>query len=174
MVENKAQVIYSYHWLVRWSNILFNILAFVMPIYYAGKFTYRAIAFNVLSPFVLIVIFLAAVIICMGLVITANFFSDVNADQFGLYVSFLWYRLPVAWQDIIEIKEIKPFLFNLSKRPTMWVVSTRALTPFHRLYGLLYAFNFYPSFTFHFAIENCEDLINKIKQRRFDASAGEK
>jgi hypothetical protein len=167
--ENTGQTTYRYPWYIRWFfTIPLNISAFVIPIYFVGKFIFRVITKKSLSPEVLLAILFNVVFICVVLILTANFFPEVKADNLGLYVSFLWYRLPVTWQDIIEIK---PSFFNLPNRPTTWVVLTRTLTPFHRLYGLLYAFTFHPSFILRYEIENRGDLIEKIAQRRYELSA---
>jgi len=163
--EGTTQIVYRYPWYTRWHTILFNILAFVMPVYLVGRVLLRAVTENIApSPVVLLAILFSAVFLSAVLVLTANFYPEISADKNGLCVSFLWYRLPVTWQDIIGIR---PSFFNLPNRPTMWVVGTRALTPFHRLYGLLYAFIFHSSFIISIGIENHEDLIQKIEHRRF-------
>jgi hypothetical protein len=174
-VENTPQVIYRYSWYWRWFTGLFNVsalLALLLPVFFMGALIFGAMngelpvwAEGSLSRSLLYLLLIA---ICgsVTMALTGNFLPEIRADQNGLQVSFLWYRLPVPWQDIVGIKPF--FGVKFQKRPVyMWVVRTRALTPLHRLYGLIYGFTFSPSFIVISTIENYVDLIRKINQRRF-------
>jgi hypothetical protein len=165
LTNDLNQTIFRYPGYRRWSTILYNISAFVIPVYIASLAIFRAVTakLHFTSAGLLSLVF-EAIFISTVLVLTANFYPEVRVDRNGLYVSFLWYRLPVTWQDIIEIK---PSIFNLPKHPTTWVVRTQALTPFHRLYGLLYGFTAHPSFIITHGIANCDKLIQMINQHSF-------
>ena len=157
---NSTQMIFRYSIITRLFTIIFNIAAFATPMYLIGNVVLQQTTENMsVLPTVLYSIFLGVV-----LVITANFYPEIIADQKGLQVQFLWYRLPVLWQDIVEVK---PSWFNLPNRPTTWVVQTRKLSQFHRLYGLLYSSASLPSFIVRYEIENREAILEMIKRRRF-------
>jgi hypothetical protein len=163
--EASEGIAFRYSIVTRLFNIIFNISAFLAPVYLVGKFAfqfydkYQSLSFSALLPVLLYSLFLGIV-----LVITANFYSEIIADGNSLHVQFLWFRLPVFWQDIVEIK---PSFFNFPNHPTTWVVQTRKLSQFHRLYGLLYSFSFLPSFIIRYEIENREAIIEMINKRRF-------
>ncbi len=163
--ETSEQLTFRYSIITRLFSAIFNVLAFLTPIFLVGNFAIRyyakhaSLSFSALLPTLLNSLFYGVV-----LVITANFYSEIIADKNGLQVQFLWFRLPLLWQDIVEIK---PSFFNLSSRTTTWVVQTRKLSHFHRLYGLLYSFSFLPSFIVCNEIENREVIIEMINRRRF-------
>jgi len=159
------QIIFRYSSTLRWFTITTNIAAFLIPVYLVGNFIIRYYAkYNTLSLTVSFPILIYSVFLGLALVITANFYPEIIADKNGLHVQFLWYRLPLSWQDILVIK---PSLFNLNKHTTTWVVQTRKLSHFHRLYGLLYSFSLLPSFIIRYEIENREAIVEMIKKRRF-------
>jgi hypothetical protein len=170
MIPNSSeQTTFRYPFFLRWFTFVFNLLAFAMPVYLVSRLLFKTSNQNTpLLPAVLLAIFFNAVFLGVVLILTANFFPEITANKNGLQVQFLWLRLPLLWQDIIEIK---PSFFNLPSRPTSWVVRTQKLTAFHRLYGLLYSFTFLPCFIIRYEIENREALIEMINKRRFEKSS---
>jgi hypothetical protein len=162
-VKNSEKIKFRYPFLIRLFTIAATISAFLTPIYIIGNFVLQYSAKNVLvEQTILLATLYKALAYCVALVFFANAYPEITVDKNGLYVHFLWYRLPLTWQDIIEVK---PYFFSLPNRPS-WVVRTRKLTPFHRLYGLLYSFTFLPSFFIFSTIENYEELTKIINKRR--------
>ena len=163
--ETSEKMTFRYSIITRLFSIIFNAAAFLAPIYLVGNFAiryyakYTSLSLSALLPTLLYSLFFGVV-----LVITANFYSEIIADKDGLQVQFLWFRLPVLWQDIVEIK---PSIFNLPNHTTTWVVQTQKLSHFHRLYGLFYSFSFLPSFIIRYEIENREAIIEMVNKRRF-------
>ena len=141
---------------IRWFALTFNILGFLSPIYFVVSFAIKASQTDIpVSPLVWLVVVFRALLIGIFLIITANYFCEITADENGLWVSFLWLQLHIQWQNIIEIK---PTILN-SKSWTSWVVLTNTLTPFHRLYGLIYGLSSLPGFIITPAISNKEELV---------------
>jgi len=146
---------------IRWSALAFNVLGFLTPIYFVVSFAIKASQTG--SPillFVWLVVIFRAVLIGIFLILTANYFCEITADENGLWVSFLWLRLQIRWQNIIKIK---PTTFN-SKSWASWIILTNTLTPVHRLYGLIYGLSSRPGFVIAPTITNKEELIQLIKE----------
>jgi len=90
----------------------------------------------------------------------ANFWPAIEICEQGLRVEFFWFRLFVGWEQVVSIKR-SPSQWRLKT----WVVKTRALTPFHRLYGLLNGLAIAPCFLIHSNLENCHEIVEQIKER---------
>ena len=102
---------------------------------------------------------------------SANLYTEIISDEDGLLVRFSFWRFRVKWDDIVEIKPGPlDFLFRpLSKVLSVFttqIVITKALTPFHRFYGL-YGFSFHPSFLVHSNISGFEKLIFRIQNKAY-------
>ena len=114
-------------------------------------------------------IFAAAFTVCAFL-IAAYYFPDVDVDDEGLYVEFLWKRIRVSWEDVVELKPVFRYGIPSFGRPVPVIVLTKKLTPFHRIYGLLYGFSTKPAFVIQPAISEFEllktDIEKHIKQDR--------
>jgi hypothetical protein len=158
------QVTYRYAWYHRWFSPTFNFAALVWPVFLWASL---ATAKNpiVLSGNQLDSVVSATIFGFVVLVLTANFFPEIGASTDGLAVSFIFFHLTVRWEDIIDVR---PSIFGWPGRPSVWVVRTRALTPFHRLYGLLYALKPEPSFIVSHHLAQHKDLLNRIYRRRFN------
>jgi hypothetical protein len=87
---------------------------------------------------------------------------DIVADNQGLLVEFLWIKLRVGWNQIKQVKPAFPFAWLVVKQKASMIVLTNALTPFHRIFGLLYGFTLLPSFVIHPTINDFDLLIAKI------------
>ncbi|MEW5941970.1 MAG: hypothetical protein AB1750_20080 [Chloroflexota bacterium] len=100
----------------------------------------------------------------------AHFYSEIIADDEGLLVQFCFWHLRVRWDDVIkmELTTKNLLMYNIlaGLLSAHYVVKTRALTPFHRFYGL-YVSSFQPSFMFHSSISSLDDLQSSIKNNKF-------
>jgi len=137
---------------------MFNLAGIFLPVYILLQYLPISID-NVFS--ILIMSALPSGI----LLLTANYFPDIEVDENNIYVSFIWMRLSIPLDDLITIKPT--FFSRLLKpsSPAIWVVATQWLSPFHILYGLLYGFWWYPSFIIHSEIENFKDLRSFLHRR---------
>ena len=95
---------------------------------------------------------------------------EIISDQDGLLVQFCFWHLRVRWIDIVEVKPIKwnifinPMMKNFSDFPS-FLVKTRVLTPFHRLFDLQ-GLSLQPSFIFHYNISGRDELRSSIQQKK--------
>jgi hypothetical protein len=96
------------------------------------------------------------------MLLTANFFPDVAVSSDGLEVSFLWRTLRVPWSALVALR---PSRRLLRYGGSNWVIATNALTPFHRLYGFLYAFWSHPSFIVPLGLPGQSDLLETIRSK---------
>ncbi len=104
--------------------------------------------------------FLLSLTLGVFIILSANFFCDVAADEKGLYVSFFWKRYAVRWKDVIGIKPI----FWVPRRAKVQIVFANSLTPFHRLYGILYGFSCKPGFIIHAGLRDRDEIIRLIRE----------
>ncbi len=95
----------------------------------------------------------------VGLLLMGNFFPELVSDGSGLHLSFLWKRLSIDWDDILEAKP----LFQIPNMKGIIVLRTRSLTPFHRLYGLIYSFSLHPSIIIFGNISHFAELNQRIQ-----------
>jgi len=99
--------------------------------------------------------------------ITGNYLSDIDSDDVGLHVHYLWMKLTVHWDEITDYKPA----YNWKILKQIMVVRTKSLTPFHRLYGLLYSFSIAPCLIIHRGISHYPSLeqriIQNLKKNRF-------
>lgn len=89
-----------------------------------------------------------------------GFYADVISDSKGLHFIFLGRQVEIPWEEIIEVKPV----FNLSFLNKRYcAIRTRSLTPFHRLYGLLYSFTFHPCLIITSGLKNYTELKRRIE-----------
>jgi hypothetical protein len=164
-----VQIDYRYPGYFRWFPITFNVAALFWPLFLCGisiSATTKPAAASFNHGWVELLGAGLGIVFQVGvLVLTANYFPEVSADMAGLWVTFWFFRLRVRWDDIIDVR---PSIFGWGARRTTWVVRTRGLTPFHRLYGLLYALRPEPSFIVPPVLNHQPDLLNRLRQRSFD------
>jgi hypothetical protein len=103
----------------------------------------------------------------LAIVLIADFYyvysyPDIWVSPEGIEVEFLWFRLPVRWDQVIGIVPgIKPFTLTSS----YWVVKVKGLTFFHRLYMFFTTGSLaYPGFVIHEGMENCSALLSDIEK----------
>src|SRR2546426_11927780 len=106
--DQTTQITYRNAWYHRWFPVAVNIAAVLWPIFLC------AIVITAKHPIVLsgndvLSAPLGALFGWLLLVLTANFFPEIRADRKGLSVTFLFLRLPVRWEDIIDIR---PMIFS--------------------------------------------------------------
>ena len=114
---------------------IFAILAFLYPAYMLLTLI-PGIAPNsgLKGISVVIVAFFSMIFI----LVAAYFFQDILVDEEGLLIEFLWQKVRVRWSDV---EEIKSNVFGSG-----WIVVVNKLTPFHRIFGLIYGFTIKPAF----------------------------
>ena len=93
-----------------------------------------------------------------AMIFSGNFTPTILSDDLGLHINFLGKRICVPWDEITAIKP----LFNLPFLKKVRIIRTRSITPFHRLYGLLYSFSFSPSIIFAKTISDAVELENRV------------
>jgi len=139
----------------------FNILAFLAPLYFLIRFAIRiGQTATSVSASAWLISFSYGILLAIVLLITANYFCEVTVDEAGISVTFLWRNLHINWRDIVEIKA-KGFLGHSRS----WVVLTKKLTPFHRLYGIVYGFSWLPGFIISPSLHDGEKLAGMIEER---------
>ena len=152
---------YSPIWLLRAFNVLISssgLYLTIIPLV-AGMFGAESSARITSLEQVRLLLYVFILALPIG-ILAGNFVTEVVSDAEGLRVRFLWKYLVVRWDEIIEIKPM--FTWMPFKARGQWVVRTRSLTPFHRLYGLLYGQTFSPSFVFMKSISQSEELTRRI------------
>ncbi len=89
--------------------------------------------------------------------------TDIVAQEDGLQIKFIFKTLFISWEDIAEFRPAKVFGFRMIKNASI-VVTRSALTPFHRLYGLMYGKTNQPSLLIWPYLGNYENLVTIIKE----------
>ena len=155
-------ILHSYGKWMRYFTSLFNILSFCTPpsmtvyiLVQLSSSNHEPVVWGLLIPLLCIIWLLAPVAILLG----GNFYTEILSDQDGLHIKFLWKQIVIPWGEIIEQKP----MFRSRWVRKFWVIKTRSLTPFHRLYGLLYAFSLAPSIVYSDQISNYAELNRRIR-----------
>lgn len=145
---------------VQWFRRSFSILAFFYPVYIIIVFVLHHA-----PPFISMIFPVLLGTICT--LVAAYFFQDVWVDEEGLIIEFLWAKLHVPWDRVLQIK---PLFGALGRKQGVSVVIVDGLTPFHRLYGLIYGFSSKPAFVLWPTLSNYRvlksDLEKHIKQNQ--------
>jgi len=101
----------------------------------------------------------------ISMLISAYFFGqNITVTDEGLLIEFLCRDLMVSWDKIIEIKPAYGFMRNFRNPKPLFVALTDALTPFHRLFGLIYGLSVKPAFIIYPTISEYQPLIEIIKK----------
>ena len=155
-VEPMQPIVHRYPRYVRVFCLLFNCAAFVLPIYLLSAI-FSAGSDAPLHWLALVVVM--AVYIGGTLLFTANYFPSILTDEDGMQIKFLYWNLYVPWEEVVALESVR--YFGVSTK-THWVVITRTLPLFHRLYGLMYARTIRPCFTFNHSISDYKRLLRRI------------
>lgn len=151
---------HKYPWYVELQTIILNFLGILFPLFIFFYPLIHAIANHIPITFGAISWQLFFAVFSSGIfLLRSGFYAEIESDKDGLQIVFLWRRLFVPWDDIIEIKP----LFNINFLKNVWVIRTRSLPIFHRLYGLLYSFSLHPSVVVSKGISNYEELLHRIQ-----------
>lgn len=141
--------------IIAWMMIVGSVLA-TLKIFLSGKIVFNA-------DYLVVFLFGAYVLY------VSNFWPEIASDEEGLLVRFSFWRLRVRWEDVIEVKPRfgtilwKRFMGSLAG-PDGYVVKTRTLTPFHRLYGLI-VLSFSSSFFLQSDINDFQELLKEIQNK---------
>ncbi len=153
---------YRPHVFMKWFSLAFNVLGFVAPPFLIVRFAGRTSQANAtISGVAWIVVIGMALLTGIILILTANYFCEITLVNKGISISFLWRRLFVPWEQVVEVKSTPYHFFGTGQS---WIVLTQALTPFHRLYGLIYGFSPLPGFVFDQSIDGHRELLSRISE----------
>lgn len=89
-------------------------------------------------------------------------FPDIETNNDGLSVEFIFTKFWIPWSDIANIKHVG------SKKFGIFVVETKnaRLSFFHRLSNLLATGSFNPAFYIHSQIQNFDSLMKLIRSHK--------
>ena len=139
---------------MQWFKSILAILAFMYPAYLLLTSTSN-------YAFIRIMEVMLAFFLMIALLVTAYFFQDIWLDEEGLLVEFLWKKVRVKWEEIIDVKPAWGFLGQKNKRPM--IVMVNGLTPFHRAYGVVYGLSIKPGFVIFSSISDFQVLKETIQ-----------
>ena len=161
-------------WLWRGYTLLCEWLGVGLPVLIVvGPVLAAVLAGRPVTVIGIVNLLLLAALAFVCFTLAAYFFTELTSDQAGLHVRFLWRRLVVPWDQIIDVRP----LFNLPFARGFEVIRTRTLTPFHRVYGLLYGFTTAPSLLISPGMSHGAELTQRLsayveKNRRTRRRAG--
>jgi hypothetical protein len=92
---------------------------------------------------------------------SAYFWQDIWVDEEGLLIEFLWKKIRVKWEEIIEVKPAWGFLGPEKNRPL--IVLVNGLTPFHRSFGVIYGLSTKSGFVIFSSISDFQMLKETIQ-----------
>lgn len=145
-----------------WFKRLSAILALVLPLYflYLGLTKY-SLSMSLFSA-IIVDVFRGSLFSITNLVI-AYFYQDIAVTEDGLLVEFLWKDLSVSWDKMMEIRPLY-VLSAFARGRTPHIVLTNALTPIHRIFGLIYVPSLRPAFIIWPTISEYQSLVETIKK----------
>ena len=152
---------YSHPKYIRWFKNIFVILAFVFPAYWILNSISRFTPNNFWAVIVDDIVFSPLIFIVL-LTSTYYFGQDVLVDEEGLQIEFLWKKMRVRWVDIIETKATFGSLFASEKNCPL-IILVNGLTPFHRIFGVLYGLSIKPGFVIFPSISDFQGLKENIQ-----------
>ncbi len=108
--------------------------------------------------------FLAAIffplLMTLGSVLYLGAWADLEIDDEGIYVQFLWRKLYVPWDDLVDVKD-----FGFSRaRTTIVLVNKNRLTWFHRIYSVFTVGSFLPGFHIYPQLTHSKELLHIINR----------
>ncbi len=106
------------------------------------------------------------ILVMLAYAYVANAWPALKVCEDGLWVEFFWLEIFVEWGQVISIRRVVSF--GMYKT---WVIKTRALTPFHRLYGLVNGPTVSPCFLIHSSLKDCQEVIRLINQKTTNGRA---
>ncbi|MBI5353579.1 MAG: hypothetical protein HZB50_13135 [Chloroflexi bacterium] len=146
---------------VRLFKHAFAVFAFGLPIFFIANFSTERFRYF-FSSIENIILFLTITFIPIPcILLAAYFYTDLEVERDGLLIDFLWYKLTIPWDKIVQIK---PLFGIRNENVAAYVVIVDGLTPFHRLYGLLYGFSVNPAFVLGRTVNDFQILKNDIER----------
>ncbi len=88
-----------------------------------------------------------------------NAYPTVWVGDQGLAIRFLFRRILIPWDEIVDIRKVTSPPFGSH------IVRARRITMFHRVYGLIYAKSLLPAFLVGRGIGNRDELLDEIRRR---------
>ncbi len=152
---------YSQPKYIQWTKNILVILAFGYPVYILLKSILGVTPIKALMEISLNIImsFFMMMIILVG---AHYFWQDIWVDEEGLQIEFLWRKIRVRWVDLIETKAVLgSWLAPEKNRPL--IVLVNGLTPFHRIFGVLYGLSIKPGFVIYPSISDFQILKETIQ-----------
>ena len=111
------------------------------------------------SGFEYIVALLAPSLMALGLFLFIYSWSNIDVDDRGLLIEFLWFKLRVFWEDIVDVRHVGTKSFGV------WLLRTsNRLTFVHRLYSVFYTFSIHPGVPIHIQSKIHNELIKEINK----------
>ncbi len=95
----------------------------------------------------------------IGSALFAGHWSDIGLNDHFIFIKFIWWTIKIPLSEIREIKIAKQ---RMLKRKTYYV-HVQNLSAFHKFYGWLCTGSFVPVFAIHAEIEDCQEIIEKLK-----------
>jgi hypothetical protein len=104
-------------------------------------------------------LFLLLTLVCLflGSLYITNSYPDIKIVDDGLQLNSSGIKFHVCWQDIQKVYRGKGYYFKV------FLIETKTLTPFHRIYGLMYGNSNVPSFLIWSILPGHEKLLHEIK-----------
>lgn len=146
---------------IRLYKSIFVFFAFAWPVFVLSLFAVNRINYKLSSVDDLLLLITITILPVPFLLVTAYFHTDLEVDDNGLLVDFLWKKLHVPWDKVIQMK---PLLGLRLRKNGIYVVIVDGLTPLHRLFGILYGFSLKPAFILWPNVTDFEVLKNDIEK----------
>ncbi len=150
---------HSHPKLLQLSKYALAVFAFAFSPYTIWNSFTSAVPIHTLTEIVVTIIM--SLFMMIPFLVSAYFWQDIWIDEAGLLVEFLWKKIRVRWVDLIEVKPAWGFIGQESKRPV--IVLVNGLTPFHRAFGIIYAFSTKPGFVIHPSIRDFQIIKENIR-----------
>lgn len=150
---------HSHPILLQLSKSTLAVFAFIFPPYMIWNSFTSVTPIHSLAEIV-VTIFLS-LFMMIPVLVSAYFRQDIWIDEEGLLVEFLWKKVTVKWEEIVEVKPAWGFLGQESQRPV--IVLVHGLTPFHRAFGIIYAFSTKPGFVIHPLIRDFQIIKENLR-----------
>jgi hypothetical protein len=153
---------YSHLKITQWTKIFLAIAAFVFPLELIWNSFTSVKPIHGLTEIVITITL--SLFMMVPILVGAYFYQDIWVDEDGILVEFLWKKVRVKWEDIIEIKLAWGFwLAPKESRPV--IVLVNRLTPFHCVFGVLYGWSIRPGFIIFPTISDFQSLKKTIESR---------
>jgi hypothetical protein len=112
------------------------------------------------SPIIVLGLIGILVLFLIGWLALLNMFPAVQTSPSGMRIQTFWFWwVFISWEDIVALYRWR----TVGKRVV--IVVTETLTPFHIVYGIIYAEKLKPAFLISASITRYDDLIRTIKER---------